>query len=499
MWVFCCGAIRSGSTLQYNIACEIVELSGRGIRIDYHHHSRFADVRSHYKDYKGYKVFKTHQINEEIKHEFLNQNAIGIYSYRDVRDVFLSIKRKENKSSDNLFQSSFIKKYIKCYFDWLVIEPMYRSKYEDLIRNIRKEITNICNILEVSLAETEISDIEKKVQKDSQKKIADRLAQYGDSYDKRTLIHSNHFNSKRPNEWKLDLSQDEICRIEKEARDWLFNNGYELTSEKRNGKVKFYSFSQNGEDVCIFNFFDRKRKGTIIEVGAFDGRHLSNSYNLDKIGWNSVCIEPNPKYYNILIRNRPKAVCYNVAASDKESELEIMFDELGLLSGHNISKSGLDAKYQKRGLKFDSLENQKVPCITLDRLISKLNISRIDCISIDVEGHELSVLRGLNLKKTKPKLLIVEANSEELKEMIVQNLLEYNYYLLYEISVNLFFGQDLEDRRKLIVDKNSFIKINQWHPLGWEFTIKPKRISVAKGYLNKLKRVIGKYYFSTHP
>ena len=52
-----------------------------------------------------------------------------------------------------------------------------------------------------------------------------------------------------------------------------------------------------------------------------------------------------------------------------------------------------------------------VPTVTLDRLLTEVNFPRIDFITIDVEGHELDVLRGFSLTKHKPRIVIIEDNS----------------------------------------------------------------------------------------
>ena len=51
--------------------------------------------------------------------------------------------------------------------------------------------------------------------------------------------------------------------------------------------------AQNGEDRWLDAYFGGKRGGFYVEVGAYDGRHLSNTYHFEQIGWSGVLVEPD--------------------------------------------------------------------------------------------------------------------------------------------------------------------------------------------------------------
>ena len=55
---------------------------------------------------------------------------------------------------------------------------------------------------------------------------------------------------------------------------------------------------------------------------------------------------------------------------------------------------------------------------TLNEIIEKSNFrnKEIDFVSIDVEGYELNVLKGFDLKKYKPKALSIEFIDNEMKK-----------------------------------------------------------------------------------
>lgn len=72
----------------------------------------------------------------------------------------------------------------------------------------------------------------------------------------------------------------------------------------------------------------------------------------------------------------------------------------------------------------------KVNVITLENILNKFgdNNNNIDFLSLDTEGYELNVLKGLNLNKYRPNYMLIEIYTEDY-ENIVTFLKENNYSL----------------------------------------------------------------------
>ena len=80
------------------------------------------------------------------------------------------------------------------------------------------------------------------------------------------------------------------------------------------------SYSQLGQDLDVLKLYSNKQTGTFIEIGASDGKILSNTYLLEQMGWTGICVEPIPEKFELLQKNRKsinvnKAV-YNVSGQD---------------------------------------------------------------------------------------------------------------------------------------------------------------------------------------
>ena len=70
---------------------------------------------------------------------------------------------------------------------------------------------------------------------------------------------------------------------------------------------------------------------------------------------------------------------------------------------------------------------------SVDFLVEKLNLKKVNLMKLDIEGEELNALMGSikTIKKFKPKIAL-EIHSKELRNKIVNFLKRYGYKLLFE-------------------------------------------------------------------
>lgn len=241
---------------------------------------------------------------------------------------------------------------------------------------------------------------------------------------------------------------------------------------------EFISYSQHADDFIAWQLLGKKRKGLVLEVGAFDGIHLSNSYGLELLGWDSICVEPNPNIFKFLQDQRPKSQVFNCAAvGDQEiEEIDFYSEEIGVLSGIDYDEQDIKKRYANRGLAYKEPEHFKVAAKTLNQLLNsaKLRTNRLDVVSIDVEGFELEVLKGLDLSKWKVGLFIIEANDLDHKNLILNHFEPWTDYVHFGDNFqNLFIGNKnlITQKRVRNLDYSNYQKMQQAHPLGPDFTI----------------------------
>lgn len=144
---------------------------------------------------------------------------------------------------------------------------------------------------------------------------------------------------------------------------------------KNNNSLLTYSrnvTSQYGEDGILEKIFEiiPGNNKFCVEFGAWDGKKLSNTWNLTKNhGWTSLFIEANPNRFNKLLmnhRDNPKAICLN-----RFIEFE----------GNN----SLDHILQEVGFPID-----------------------FDLISIDIDGNDWHIWDSI--KSYQPKVVLIEFN-----------------------------------------------------------------------------------------
>ncbi len=241
-------------------------------------------------------------------------------------------------------------------------------------------------------------------------------------------------------------------------------------------QIKYYS--GNGEDYLLWQFFEFKKDGLYLDVGAFDGIHFSNTYSFELQGWKGVCVEPNPFFFSYLTQNRRASICLHCAcvSDNTKSETTLFCEEMGLLSTTNKTpdyESFVEGRYKKRGLSFGGLKLVTVPSITIDDVIARYfnKDDIIDIVSIDVEGAEMDVLKGFDANRYNPKIIVIESNHPvQTKEMVEYMTTAHRYLYAGTLVENLFFV-----KTKTEVEKIRAIRIDctiepQFHPLGERFT-----------------------------
>lgn len=243
--------------------------------------------------------------------------------------------------------------------------------------------------------------------------------------------------------------------------------------------MKFYS--QHGEDFLLWRFFDFKTKGVFIEVGAFDGKYISNTLSFEENGWSGVLVEPIYEYYKLCKKNRINSKTIHGACNSYNAE-EVAFnvDSTGLLSSLKDNEEYKNDQIERRGKSgfvYKGTETRKVPSFTLDSLIKEHISEPIDFISIDVEGFELEVLKGIDFTNLNCKVLVIEANSEDGSNLITDYLeSKSDFRFVKRLVINNFYLKNQHDSKKL---EKIIIQCKiepQIHPKGLYYSI-PKFIS----------------------
>lgn len=230
------------------------------------------------------------------------------------------------------------------------------------------------------------------------------------------------------------------------------------------GSEKF--FSQLGEDCLLAIFFDFKKHGCFIDVGAFDGIYLSNTFAFERLGWSGFCVEAMPEYFDLCVKNRPGSTCFHAACLAAErGQVEFRAEAGGLFSGLAADESFTASVYRGQHVPFDGFRTIRVPSASLDGLLAG-RTAQIDFVSIDVEGAELEVLNGFDLDRHKPRILVIEANKPEERQALDVHLDARGYRLARSLAWNHFYVRSAEDMEKLRAIAFAAKLERPAHPLG---------------------------------
>ena len=186
------------------------------------------------------------------------------------------------------------------------------------------------------------------------------------------------------------------------------------------------AYSHWGVDLIITKLLNSKKKGIYIDVGCHHPFLNNHSYLLYKSGWEGINIDIDYNSIDMFNFFRKSDVNIQTAVTDHKGEVDLFFYH-NRAAKNTISKEfGSDAKEQK-----------KINSDTLNNIIenSKFKNSIIDFISIDVEGNEMKVLNGFNLKKYKPKLILLEFILPNKKEFYEKDINEITNSEVYKFLI----------------------------------------------------------------
>jgi FkbM family methyltransferase len=157
------------------------------------------------------------------------------------------------------------------------------------------------------------------------------------------------------------------------------------------------------ETDFIYDFFLKEKAGSskervLIDVGAHYGLTM---LKFAEAGWKVICFEPD---------DNNRAVLEKLVSDKKLKDV--------IVDGRAVSDHEGMAKYYSSDvstgisglLKFhpSHREAKNVEIVTLSSFCKENKITGIDFLKIDTEGNDLKVIKGLDLNRNRPKVIICE-------------------------------------------------------------------------------------------
>lgn len=233
--------------------------------------------------------------------------------------------------------------------------------------------------------------------------------------------------------------------------------GFSLTGTIRNLLTRTLfphvrrSYSQSGEDIIISDLFNRLRIKplTYLDIGANDPVSLNNTFRLYQRGGSGVCVEPNPILCDKIRRKRKRDICLNAGvAFDEKREADFYVFSQKFSGLNTFSKEEADFWEQEGNEEIGKHKVEKVvkmPLLNINELMAHYFRPHPNLVSIDVEGFDFQILKGIDFNRFKPEVFCIETlgfaedNREIKKKDIIRFFLDRGYFVYADTYINTIF------------------------------------------------------------
>ena len=240
MLVICAGMCRSGSTWQYQVACDLLERTGPGEQLGFLTPPEFDRVMTQ-PSCAQWRIVKTHDAHGTFASVLASGQARCLYSYRDLRDVAFSLAHKWSVPLRTaVIDRVGVRNCIANHAFWTTQPYVFIQRYEDWIRNPEGDVTRIALHLGIDLQAEEAGNIARRYGFDENRqrteKLAERFRTEGIDLtdpqntllsDRNSLLHWNHIRTGEVGGWRTQATPEEIAVLARECGTWLQENGYE--------------------------------------------------------------------------------------------------------------------------------------------------------------------------------------------------------------------------------------------------------------------------------
>jgi FkbM family methyltransferase len=175
-----------------------------------------------------------------------------------------------------------------------------------------------------------------------------------------------------------------------------------------------------------------KRGEVMIDLGAHVGAYAIRLAKVVEEKGMIIALEPDFENFaflkmNVKLNNLRNVITLPIAAYESDGS-------------HIMYRSACTGIHSLTMIPPKSLESAEVPTITLDTLVKKFKLDRIDFLKIDVEGAELAVLKGAYNALRIVKKMYIEAWHENVDAIFkILNARSFQTLVLWEdkLSVNI--------------------------------------------------------------
>jgi FkbM family methyltransferase len=188
-------------------------------------------------------------------------------------------------------------------------------------------------------------------------------------------------------------------------------------------------YSLFDEELIIRDFFQDRTEGFFLDVGCAWPMRASNTFYLEKhLGWKGIGIDALAGYAPGWKKERPNSRFFSYLVTDQSNLKQTFF--MAPNPGLSSTDRGL-ASGETFGADVEP-EEVEIETTTLDDLLDREGVTKIDLLSMDIEGHEPKALAGFDIERFQPELVVIEGQVVAANEVLVRGYFERHGYELIE-------------------------------------------------------------------
>jgi FkbM family methyltransferase len=199
-------------------------------------------------------------------------------------------------------------------------------------------------------------------------------------------------------------------------------------------------YSQHDEETLIRAFFEDRKAGFFLDVGASHYEKDSTTYYLEKhLGWRGIAIDALEEFRPEYERFRPGTRFFAFFVTNQAGlpkDFHVYTRDTRISSGSREQLQGLPR------VKDRFIKTIQVPSITLDHLLGAERVEKVDFVSMDIEGSEPAALEGFDIERYRPDLLCVEVQTYT-RERLLAYFASHHYVPIESYravdEVNIYF------------------------------------------------------------
>lgn len=185
--------------------------------------------------------------------------------------------------------------------------------------------------------------------------------------------------------------------------------------------LRSMTYSAAGEDRIVLAWLEvifgqDVRKVRYCDIGANHPIELSNTFLLYKLGASGVLVEPDPDLRAVLNNKRRRDTVLNVGvAFDERRSATLRRMTSNVFNSFSADQAAFVVNSSKNwghDQKQEIVDEIEIALIPANDILAEHFADGIDFLSIDAEGVDLQILRSIDLKRFRPKMICIEASGD---------------------------------------------------------------------------------------